>query len=119
MGEVRRGTDRGALGKLTTVAQVLYRAAPDAAAITGFGLTLDDFEADYTAEVWPDNEQSIDVFVAMSTQWAHGFAGPTGLKYEALAEIWKRLRIPVKRRDAIFEDLRVMELAALKEMRKD
>ena len=82
-------------------------------------MTIADFEADYIAEVWPDNQESVDVFIAMSTQWTHGFGGATGLRYEALDEVWKRLRVPVKKRDGIFNDLRVMEGAALKQMRSN
>lgn len=67
-------------------------------------------------EVWPDAVQAVRVFMAMETQWRHGFAGPTGLDYGSLAEVWERCEVPEADRDAVFEDLRVLELAALAEM---
>ncbi len=68
--------------------------------------------------VWPPNRQATLVFLAMSTQWRSGFNGPTGLDYSALPEIWKRLNVPKKKRDAVFDDLRVIEAGALNEMHK-
>ena len=42
--------------------------------------------------------------------------GPTGLDYNVLPEIWRRLKIPKKERDQTFEDLQEMERAALHAM---
>ena len=72
-------------------------------------------ESDVAVEVkiLPDNWQSFNVFLAMSTQWRCCGHIPVGLDYGVLPEIWRRLKIPVKDRDFIFEDLRVMEDAAL------
>lgn len=52
----------------------------------------------------------------MSTQWRAGMGGPTGLDYNVLPEIWRRLKIPKKERDQTFEDLRELERAALSVM---
>jgi len=68
--------------------------------------------------VWPANRRATIVFLAMRTQWRTGFNGPTGLDYCALPEVWKRLQIPKKKRDQVFDDLRVIEAAALTEMHK-
>lgn len=54
----------------------------------------------------------------MSTQWRSGLNGPFGLDYAALAEVWHRTKTPEEDRDSIFEDLRIMENAALEEMYK-
>jgi len=69
-------------------------------------------------EIWPDNEVAVDVFIAMTTQWNVGPAGAVGLNYASLAEVWRRLKVPVSMRDGVFDDLRVMEGAALKKMRE-
>ena len=45
-------------------------------------------------------------------------SGATGLDYNALKEVWQRLKIPLDRRDELFQDLRIMESAALQTMRK-
>ena len=54
----------------------------------------------------------------MATQWRIGFAGPTGLDYSALAEVWRRTKTPPDERDDVFDSLRVMEDTALETMRK-
>lgn len=69
-----------------------------------------------TVVVWPDNRVAVRVFQAMGTQWRVGSAGPTGLDYGVLPEIWRRLRVPPDQRDAVFMDLRVIEGAALEQM---
>jgi hypothetical protein len=80
------------------------------------GLTIEDFEADYTAEIWPDCQRSFDVFCAMSTQWRTGMNGATGLDYSAIPQVLRLCRVPRTEWADVFEDLRVMESAALKQM---
>lgn len=64
-------------------------------------------------EVWPDNQQALAVFISMCTQWRTGMAGPVGLDYAVLPEIWRRTKTPPQDRDDAFDCLRVMEDAAL------
>jgi hypothetical protein len=66
--------------------------------------------------VWPDNRTSVLVFLAMRTQWRYSHGGPAGMDYSALAEVWRRLKVPPDERDAIFVDLQLMESVALSEM---
>ena len=54
----------------------------------------------------------------MGTQWRVGMGGPTGLDYNVLPEIWKRLKVPKKDRDQVFDDLQEMEHTALVTMAK-
>lgn len=82
-----------------------------------FGLTLDDFEQK-TVEVWPDSLLPMQVFQAMSTQWRMGFNGPVGLDYNVLPKMIKRLGVPKKERKQVFDDVMVMERAALAVMRE-
>jgi len=42
--------------------------------------------------------------------------GPTGLDYNALPEIWKRVEVRKKERNRVFADLQEMERAALSVM---
>jgi collagenase-like PrtC family protease len=95
---------------------VLYRSLPDAAQMAANGLTLEDFVDDYTAEVWPDTEVSINVFVAMSTQWRVGFSGRTGLDYGVLPQVMRMCGVERSDWPMVFEDIRVLELAALEQM---
>lgn len=82
-----------------------------------FGLTDEDY-ADDMVGVFPDNIPAVNVFIAMSTQWNVGPAGPIGLRYEVLPEIWKRTGIKPADRGAVFDDLRVLEDAALEAIRQ-
>ncbi|WP_225784257.1 DUF1799 domain-containing protein [Xenophilus sp. Marseille-Q4582] len=87
--------------------------------LNAFGLRIEDYGHE-TVDLWPENEQSLRVFDAMRTQWRMGFSGPTGFDYSALDEVWKRTKTPEEDRDEIFQDLQVMEAAALDEIhRKD
>ncbi len=52
----------------------------------------------------------------MQTQWAVGFGGRTGLRYEALYPLLDRMGLSHDDWDEALEDVRVMEIAALKQM---
>lgn len=58
------------------------------------------------------------VFIAMTTQWRAGFAGPTGLDYNALPTVLRLQAIPRRDWPEMFADLRVLEAEALTTMRK-
>lgn len=81
-----------------------------------YGLTLE--EATPETEVWPDNSMPVNVFIALSTQWRVGMAGATGLDYNAVPSVMRLLGVPKKLRTSVFDDLRIMEDAALETMRK-
>lgn len=78
---------------------------------------LGEPDIDEDCLVEKDNWQTLEVFLAMSTQWRiiAGMSGATyqGLEYSALREVWNGLRIPQKERPDIFQGLRAMESAAL------
>lgn len=98
---------------------MLYRAEPDREQMAANGLTMADFEADYTAHIWPDNVMPVDVFVAMGTQWRVAFGGCTGLDYGALPEVMRMCGVKRSDWSRVFADVRVMEQAALEQMDKD
>lgn len=87
-----------------------------------FGLVIETEEADDEIpapafEVWPENVETVAVFVGMETQW-NVVATPKqmlaiGLRYEALRELWPACGVKRKRRAEVMRGLRVMELAAL------
>lgn len=62
---------------------------------------------------YPDNEQSVEVFRAMSTQWRESMAGRSGLDYTPLPCVMGLLGVKRKRRRDVFEDVRTMERAVL------
>lgn len=69
-------------------------------------------------EVWPDNLPAVNLFISMSTQWRVGMGGATGLDYAALPAVMAMLCIEESERPQVFEDLRIMESAAIVAMGK-
>lgn len=69
--------------------------------------------------LWPDTAQSVEVFTTMGTQWRIGMNGATGLDYSALPFVLRALGIKSKDWSDIFDDIRLLESVALKEMRKE
>lgn len=88
------------------------------AALKAWGFDAQDFESDVVL-VWPENRQAVHAFSALRHQWTHGMAGPTGIPHAALPELWRRLKVPAARRDDVFQDLLVMQDAALTAMHED
>lgn len=64
---------------------------------------------------------AVRAFVAMATQWRYRAAGmtsvPQGLDYGVVRDVLALLGIKKKRRPGVFEQLRVLEAAALEAMR--
>ena len=70
-----------------------------------------------TFEVWPDNLESVNVFVAMATQWIVGAGGTVGLIYGHIEPTLRLLGVPRKDWQRIFGELRTLEDAALEQIR--
>lgn len=81
-------------------------------------MTLEDAQGEAVG-VWPDNLLAVNVFIAMGTQWRISANGATGLDYNALPVVMKMVGIPARDRPAVFEDVRVMEDAALMKMQTE
>lgn len=79
--------------------------------LAAFGLAaaLDDEEI----EIWPDNLETVEAFLACRTQWqANGMNGQVhGLRYADVAATLDLLGVADRR--AVFDGLRIMEAAAL------
>lgn len=68
-------------------------------------------------QIWPDTAAALALFTRLGTQWRIGMGGATGLDYTAVSAVLTRQRLPPAEEDALFEDIRVMESAALAAMR--
>lgn len=79
-------------------------------------MNLEEVETDI--EVWPDNGQAVDVFVAMMSQWRVGYAGATGLDYNVLPFVMRMNGVSAADRPDVFESVRILEQSALEAMRK-
>jgi len=86
--------------------------------LAAFGLTVEDV-APADVEIWPDTEPAVMVLVQMGTQWRVGMGGPVGLDYAALPVVLRMNGIPRTEWPTVFEDIRVMENAALKTMSEE
>ena len=69
-------------------------------------------------DVWPENWPAFDVFSRLGTQWSVSMGGPTGLRYEAVYPLLDRLHGDQDEWMQAFDDLQVMERAALDVMRE-
>jgi hypothetical protein len=85
-----------------------------------FGLTMEDYKAENSVDVCPDNWRSVLFFEKLGRgNWNMGPSGPTGLRYEAFREVRQLMKVSKQEWPEIFEAVRVMEQAALDEIYKD
>nr|SPS06210.1 conserved protein of unknown function [Candidatus Nitrotoga fabula] len=68
--------------------------------------------------IWEENWPSFQIFCSLRTQWRTGFNGATGLDYGVLPVVYDIYGIEQNQRLAMFENLMVMEQAALGAMKK-
>ena len=88
----------------------------DALGISRADIEPDEAEdEDEAFEVWPENWETVQVFVALGTCWrVDGFNGRwLGLDRTQIDSTLRLMRVPIARRREVFEDLLVMEAAAL------
>lgn len=97
----------------------MFRAPPTSEELASIRAAhLDYFELVPVVPVWPENKEATLAFLALSTQWRVGASGRTGLDYQAIPITLDLLDIPADRQKAIFQDIRMLEAGALKEMHK-
>lgn len=93
------------------------RGTPSAAELAALGLTQEDLAQDEDdVLVWPCNWPAVQLMSALATQWRIGMGGATGLDYGALPAVFELTGVPHEERKARFEELRIMERAALEAM---
>lgn len=95
--------------------RAFYARIPTQQELDATGFTLEDYEDDIV-EIWPENWPVFDLFDRMATQWDSGLSGKTGMKYLVLFALMDRMSLSSTDYDAMFSDIRHMELAALNEM---
>ncbi|MDE4918155.1 MULTISPECIES: DUF1799 domain-containing protein [Cupriavidus] len=83
--------------------------------MAAFGLTIADYPRP-EVDLWPETVMAFDVFCRMVTQWRMGMAGPIGLDYSVLPFVMRMACVPRKQRKGVFEQVRIMEDAALATM---
>lgn len=69
-------------------------------------------------EIWHENWDAWQTFLACGTQWAVGLQGATGLNYTALESVMRMRCIPPEQQPEIFEKVRLIETGVLKAFAK-
>jgi hypothetical protein len=95
--------------------QALY--APVAAAAPN-GFDIADFVVE-NCEVWPENWPAVLLFTEMSGQWRTSMSGPVALDYTAIFMRMSMMDLSNQERELLFQDVRIMETEALKQMKND
>lgn len=81
--------------------------------------SADEDESAEAFEVWPENVETVSVFVTLETQWQvvttpKGGLVVIGLCYQALIEaVWQACGVKYERRGEVMRGLRAMEQAAV------
>jgi hypothetical protein len=84
------------------------------------GLTPEDYAAQNSVEVWPDNWPAVQFVVALGNgSWNMGPNGPVGFRPEAFREIRLAQRVRAADWPALLADIRAIEEGALDEIHKD
>lgn len=82
------------------------------------GLTPEDFATAAPSPLLaPDLAESVTLFCSLITQWRMGFSGAVGLDYGVIPATLRLMGYPRQAWPDLFDDLRVMEFAALKALR--
>jgi hypothetical protein len=105
-------------GKLREAAAAFY-AKQEAAPANAFLAALAARGDNNVVEVWPENWPAYLLFTSLQTQWNVGMGGRAGLKYEALYPLLDRQTDAPEQWQQLFDDVRVMEYAALEQMAED
>lgn len=83
------------------------------------GLTREDVaNADEEILVWPEHWAALECFTCLLTQWRTGFNGATGIDYAVLPVVFALNGVEEHQRRARFDEIRIMERAALDAMKK-
>ena len=83
------------------------------------GLSPEDYDQDNTAYVWPCNVDVVNLFIEMGTQWRVDSGRPYGLDYNLVYDEIYRMGLDAEAARQMKADIRVLEDAALEQMRKD
>lgn len=86
----------------------------DAALLAAMGISpemWDRFREKSELEIFPENWQPVQIFIAMQTQWRTGMSGPIGMDYQALAVVMELYEV-ADRKDC-FSAVRTMEIETL------
>ena len=67
--------------------------------------------------VWPENWDTVELFLRCQTQWNTSVGGVTGLNYEGVLVVIQIFEYDNPK--AVFQDLQIMEAAAIELLNKE
>lgn len=94
----------------------LYRKDTGAPPANAFIAAVAQTHEKGPVEIWPENWKAFEVFYQLRTQWNVAMGGPTGLRYEAMYPLIDKATTSAEDWWALFDDLQVLEGAALGQM---
>ena len=75
--------------------------------------SADVCDEDCEFELMPENLKAYELFLACSTQWICGMAGPVGLNYPSVESVMRMNNFSRKQREDVFWRVRCIERGAL------
>lgn len=94
----------------------MYDSGPSDAELEAIGLLREDVVDCSDFEIWPENWLPYDVFSEISSQWRIGMNGPTSLDHNVLFKNLDMRNLSRKKYRDTYKAVRIMEVAALKQM---
>lgn len=67
--------------------------------------------------MWSRNWRAVNIFIRVSTQWVYSWRGREALHYPSVYPLVDRAATSPADWDALLDDIRIMERAALQEIR--
>lgn len=95
----------------------MYERLPTLQEMEAAGFAPEDYETE-PAELLPENWLAFNLFSRLGTQWRVGMSGATGLDYNALYPLLDKQCPTPDEWNNTFDDIQVMESAALSEMNR-
>lgn len=83
-----------------------------------FLIAIAALQAAQSYEVWPENMPVIRLFDSLQTQLRAGMSGVFGFDYSVYFTRMERMKLSEQEYEWMFEDIRVIESAALNAMHK-
>lgn len=95
-----------------------YYRVPTAEELQGTGFKPHHYKAP-EVELWPENYQVWAAFTLLQGQWRCGPSGPIGLDYNVVYREFERMGLAGDDFDDALDAMRVLEIAAMKELMKE
>lgn len=97
----------------------MFTSGPSESELAIIGLLREDVEDNSPCEVWPDNWEAFRIFELVSGQWIMSNGYRVALNYSTVAWAMDLFKVRKKKQLERLSEVRVMESAALAQMRDE